>query len=100
MQLIALLLVGLLPLSLSKSVTKFVLPCGEVYEQGDAGYNNATYIDNGRPRAWRLPKYIAMANCTADVQAALKFAHAQNLSFAVKGGYVLDVINAMPYGTI
>ena len=63
-----------------------VLPCGDVLTPADAGYANATYIDNmGRGRE-RLPAFVARARCAEDVPAAIAYARSRKMSFAVKGG--------------
>jgi hypothetical protein len=57
---------------------------GYVLQQGDAAYEQAIQIDNGRIQF--RPLLIVFPAVVADVQLAMKFAFKHNLPLSVKGG--------------
>ena len=71
---------------LATAHTRLVVPCGEVLLAADAGFANATRIDNEGAAANRKPAVVVLAACAADVVKAIVFARAESLSFQVKGG--------------
>jgi FAD/FMN-containing dehydrogenase len=57
---------------------------GELLRAGDAGYDDARMVHNGLID--KRPALIARCRGTADIAAAIRYARAQGLEIAVKGG--------------
>ena len=67
-------------------LSQLSVPCGTVLHPSDAGFANATAVDNGGAAKLRQPAIVVRARCVDDIPAAMQYAQRNKLGFAVKGG--------------